>query len=132
MKIVAIICRILLGLIFVVFGFNGLHDFMHAPMPPAGSLPGQFMGVMGPVGWMHIVSFFEVLGGLLVLIGGTAPLGLCILGPILVNILAFHLLLTGGEGIIPGLVSTLLEIILIYAYRANFAGIFTYKAKPTA
>jgi len=104
---------------------------MHMPPPPAGSLPGQFMGVMGPTGWMHIVSFFQVLGGLLVLIGGTAPLGLCILGPILVNILAFHILLTGNQGIAPGLVSTLLEIILIYAYRANFAGIFTYRATPT-
>jgi len=132
MKIVAIICRILLGLMFVVFGFNGMHPFMPMQPPPAGTPPALFMGVMGPAGWMHLVAFFEFLGGLLVLIGGTAPLGLCILGPILVNILAFHLLLTGGAGIAAGLVATVLEIILIYAYRANFSGIFTYKATPTA
>jgi hypothetical protein len=65
------------------------------------------------------------------LFGGTAPLGLCILGPILVNILAFHILLVGGQGIAPGLVATVLEIVLIYCYRANFSGIFTYKATPT-
>jgi len=133
MKIVALICRILLGLMFVVFGANGIHPFIPmGPMPPAGSPPAQFMEVMMPSGWMHHVAFFQVLGGLLVLIGGTAPLGLVILGPILVNILLFHILLTGGHGIAPGLIATLLEIILIYAYRNNFAGIFSYKAKPTA
>jgi len=133
MKIVALICRILLGLMFVVFGANGIHPFIPmGPMPPAGSPPALFMGVMMPSGWMHHVAFFQILGGLLVLIGGTAPLGLVILGPILVNILLFHILLTGGQGIAPGLIATLLEIILIYAYRNNFAGIFSYKAKPTA
>jgi len=131
MKIVAIICRILLGLMFIVFGANILHPFMPAPPPPPGSPTAQFMAVMAPTGWMHVVGFFQLLGGLLVLIGGTAPLGLVILGPILVNILTFHSLLMGGQGIVPGLVATLLEIILIYAYRANFAGIFTYKATPT-
>ncbi len=131
MKYLYLICRILLGLMFVVFGANVMHPFMPAPPPPPGSPTAQFMAVMGPSGWMHHVGFFQFLGGLLVLIGGTAPLGLCILGPILVNILIFHVLFMGGHGIAPGLVATLLEIILIYAYRDNFAGIFTYKAKPT-
>lgn len=131
MKILALICRILLGLVFVVFGANILHPFMPMQAPPAGSPPAQFMGVMAPSGWMHHVGFFQLLGGILVLIGGTLPLGLCILGPIIVNILIFHITLAGGVGIGPGLVAALLEIILIYAYRANFAGIFTYKAKPT-
>ena len=91
MKYLYLICRILLGLMFVVFGANGLHPFMPAPPPPPGSPVANFMGVMIPSGWMHHVAVFQVLGGLLVLIGGTAPLGLCILGPILVNILIFHL-----------------------------------------
>jgi putative oxidoreductase len=131
MKILALICRILLGLMFIVFGANILHPFLPAPPPPPGSPTAQFMSVMAPTGWMHVVGFFQLLGGLLVLIGGTAPLGLVILGPILVNILTFHSLLMGGHGVVPGLVATLLEVILIYAYRANFAGIFTYKATPT-
>ena len=133
MKIVAIICRILLGLMFIVFGANILHPFLPPqPMPPAGSPPAQFMGVMMPSGWMGHVGFFQVLGGVLVLIGGTTPLGLCILGPIIVNILIFHTLLMGGHGIAAGLVALVLEIVLIYAYRNNFAGIFTFKAQPTA
>jgi uncharacterized membrane protein YphA (DoxX/SURF4 family) len=131
MKYLYLIVRILLGLMFVVFGANILHPFMPMQPPPAGTPPAQFMGVMGPTGWLHVVGVFQFLGGLLVLIGGTAPLGLALLAPVLVNILAFHLLLTGGHGIGPGLVATLFELILIYGYRANFAGIFTYKATPT-
>jgi putative oxidoreductase len=132
MKIVALICRILLGLLFVVTGANILHAFLPAPPPPPpGTLIAQLMAVMVPSGWMSCVGFFQLLGGLLVLIGGTTPLGLVILGPILVNILIFHILFMGGHGIGAGLFATLLEIILIYAYRSNFAGIFTFKAKPT-
>lgn len=131
MKWLYLICRILLGLMFVVFGANILHPFMPMQAPPAGSPPAQFMAVMAPTGWMTVVGLCQLLGGLFVLIGGTAPLGLVILGPVIVNILTFHSLLLGGHGIGPGLFVTLLEIILIYAYRSNFAGIFTYKATPT-
>ena len=131
MKYVYLVLRILLGLLFVYSGANILHPLKPMPMPPAGSLPAQFMAVMVPTGWMHLIGAFQLLGGLLVLIGGTAPLGLCLLAPVIVNILTFHLLLTGGKGIGGGVIATVLELILIYGYRANFAGIFTYKATPT-
>ncbi len=130
MKYLYLICRILLGLMFVIFGANILHPFLPMPAPPAGSTIAQFDAVMMSTGWMHHVGFFQFLGGLLVLIGGTTPLGLVILGPILVNILIFHVLLMGGHGIGIGLFATVLEIILICGDRANFAGIFTYKATP--
>jgi putative oxidoreductase len=133
MKIVALVCRILLGLMFVVFGANILHPFMPPqPLPPADSLPGHFFAAFGTSGWIKVVGLFQLLGGILVLIGGTAPLGLSFLAPVLVNILCFHLMLTGGAGIAPGLVVTILWLVVLYAYRANFAGIFTTKATPTA
>jgi len=131
MKVFTLICRVLLGLGFSVFGLNILHSFMPQPPMPEGSPVAQFMTVMGPSHWMSVVGAFQLLGGLLVLAGRTAPLGLVILGPILVNILAFHALLEGGNGIAPGLVFSAMEIFLIYAYRANFRGIFTTSAKPT-
>jgi len=132
MKIVAIICRILLGLMFVVFGLNGfLHFIPMGPMPPADSLPGHFFAAFAGSGWMKVVAALQVLGGLLVLIGGTLPFGLILLCPITFNILCFHILLTGGSGIGAGLAATVLELVLIYAYRANFAGILTTKATPT-
>ena len=133
MKIVVLICRILLGLMFVVFGANIIHAFLPAPPPPpADSLAGHFFTAFASSGWIKVVGVFQLLGGLLILIGGTAPLGLCFLAPVLVNILCFHLLLTGGVGIAAGLVATVLWLVVLYDYRANFAGIFTAKATPTA
>ena len=83
-------------------------------------------------GWLPIVSGLQVIGGLLVLLGVTAPIGLVILGPIIFNALLFHILMAGGHGIGPAAAAAVLEIVLIYAYRANFAGIFTVHARPAA
>ena len=132
MKVLAIICQVLLGLMFIVFGLNGFLHFipMNAAPPPPDSLPGKFMASMMGSGWMHIVSGLEVLGGLLVLVGVTAPLGLVILGPIIVNALLFHLLMAGGHGIGPAAAAAVLECVLVYAYRAYFAGLFTASARP--
>lgn len=131
MKIAVLIVRILMGLGFIVFGLNGLFPFLPQPPIPADTPIGMFMAVMVPSGWMKLIAFFQVLGGLLVLLGRTAPLGLCVLGPILVNILALHVFLDNWQNLIPGLVFTAFEIFLIYAYRDNFRGIFSLNAKPS-
>jgi uncharacterized membrane protein YphA (DoxX/SURF4 family) len=131
MKIATKAVRFIMGLGFVVFGANILHPFLPQPPMPEGSLPAQFMTVMGPAHWMSLVGLFQVVGGALVLIGGTAPLGLALLAPVLVNILAFHALLMGGGGIAPGLVFSALELFLLYSYRGYFAPLFTTNAEPT-
>jgi putative oxidoreductase len=130
MKFVPVVCRILLGLVFVVFGLNGLHQFMPGGLPPTGTPLGDWVAIMHSSRWMDVVAAFQVVGGLLVLFGGTVPLGLVILCPITVNILIFHLHLAGGHMMGPGLFVTVLELLLIYFYRANFAGILTTKARP--
>lgn len=88
MKIVTIIARILLGLVFVVFGLNG---FIHkaGQMPPGPG--GQFLTAMFQSHFVYAVCAFQIAGGLLLLIGRYVPLGLVILGPVIVNILLFHL-----------------------------------------
>jgi hypothetical protein len=131
MKILAIICRILLGLLFVVFGSNNFLHFMPVQMPSAGTPLAQWMSIMLSSGWLSFVAALEVIGGILLLIGGTVPLGLVILGPIIVNALLFHILLIAGTGVAAAAVAAVLEIVLIYAYRAHFAGIVTIHAKPT-
>jgi uncharacterized membrane protein YphA (DoxX/SURF4 family) len=125
-----LIGRVLLGTGFIIFGLNILHPFLNPPPPPAGSVTAQFVAVMVPSHWMALVGAVQLLGGLLVLAGRTAPLGLVLLGPILVNILAFHAFIQGGQGIAPGLVFSVLEIFLIYAYRSYFRAIFTANALP--
>ncbi len=130
MKIATLTVRVLLGLGFMVFGLNIMHPFLPQPPPVPGSLPAQYMAVMFPTGYMTVVGFFQFLGGALVLFGGTAPLGLVILAPILVNVLLFHICLMSGEGIAPGLVFSILEIFLIYAYRNHFRPLLSTTAKP--
>lgn len=132
MKYVVIVCRFLLGVPFMIFGLNMLHPFMPMPPMPPDSLPGKFMTVMGPSHWMMLVGVCELLGGLLVVLGRTTPLGLVILGPVLVNVLAFHIFLTGGHGLGMGLVLTVLEVFLIYAYRGYFLPFLRFDAKMEA
>lgn len=130
MKILVIICRVLLGAAFVLFGANILHPFL--PMPPMDpEAPATKMGmIMAQSHWMQLVGVFQLAGGLFVLLGRTAPLGLTLLAPVLVNILAFHIFLEKGVGIMPGLMCALLEIFLVFAYRSYFLPLFTFDAKP--
>ncbi len=132
MKIAVKIVRLVYGLGFTVFGANIIHPFL--PMPPMdpASPTAQFMAVMVPTHWMTMVGFFQLFGGLLVLSGGTTPIGLTLLGPVLVNILAFHVCIQHGAGLAPGLVFTGMELFLLYSYRSYFAPIFTTSAVPTS
>jgi putative oxidoreductase len=130
MKIAVVIVRILLGLGFTVFGLNILYPFLPQPPMEAGSLRAQFFTVMFPTHWMAVVGLFQLVGGLLVLSGRAAPLGLALLAPVLVNVLSFHILLDHGNGIAPGLVFSVLEGFLIYSYRGYFVPIFSMNAVP--
>ncbi len=90
-----------------------------------------YTAIMVPTHYMKLVGVFQLLGGLFVLIGRTAPLGLALLAPVLVNIIAVHVFLDNGQNMLPGLVLSVLEIFLIYVYRSNFAPLFSTNAKPT-
>jgi putative oxidoreductase len=121
MKIATVIARVLLGLTFVVFGSNAFFQFLPMPPPPPG-LAGDYTRVFLASGYVYVVGAFQVIGGLLLLIGRFVPLGLTILGAIIVNILTFHALMA-PEGFGPGIIVTILEVFLIWRYRGAFAGI---------
>ena len=123
MKIAAHIAATLLGLGFIMFSLMVLLNL--APMPK--DLPpmvAQFMGVFGPSGWLKFVKIFELTGGILVLIPKTRNFGLLILGPIVINIAAFHILVEHGEGFVPvPLVLGLLALFLLFCERQKFLGL---------
>jgi putative oxidoreductase len=125
MKIVSVVARYLLGLIFVVFGLNGFLNFIHQP-PPANPLAQQFLiAVIAS----HFAAFFfalQVLGGLLLLSGFFVPLALTLLAAELYNILAFHITLAPGAA--PALVASVLWVVVFLEYRGSFNGILG--AKP--
>src|SRR5712675_1998237 len=91
MKIVTIIARSLLGLLFVVFGLNAFLQFI--PMPPPKGLLGDFTKALFVSHYFYVVAVLQIAGGALCLLGRFVPLGLTLLGPVIVNILLFHLFL---------------------------------------
>jgi len=127
MKVAVLIARILLGLVFLVFGFDKLVPFIPAQLPAgdAGILAGLMMGHK----WMTFYGVVETTSGLLLLIGRFVPLALTLLAGMIVNILLFDITLA-PVGLPPGLVAGVLEVFLVYAYREHFAGIFDANAKP--
>ncbi len=126
MRIVAAIARILLGLGFLIFGANSFLNFMKGQLPPG--LAGQFLGALIASHYVYVTGFFMVAGGLLLLINRFVPLALVFLGPILVNILTFHLLMAPAT-IAPGLVFTILWFIVFYSVRGAFAPLFQPRAQ---
>jgi len=126
MKIVVLIARILLGLVFVVFGLDKLiHMFPVPPLPPG--VVGEYEHAMMATHYMVVVGVFEMAGGLLMIIGRYVPLGLCLLAPVIVNILIVDVLMM-PSGLVIGLVITLLWLLIFYRERAAFSGIFRAKA----
>jgi len=125
MKIVTLIARILLGLAFLVFGLNGFLDFLKGPMP-AGTA-GQFASALAATHYMHCISGLEVIAAVLLLVNRYVPLGLVLLGPIIVNILFFHLFMAPST-IGPGLLVTLLWFVVFASVRHAFSGIFQARA----
>ena len=122
MKTAVLIARILLGLVFFVFGLNFYLHFIPAQLPPGDA--GTLMGLMFKHGWFTFYGLLYVVGGLLILIGRFVPIGLVLLGPIIVNILLFHVTFDLAH-IGMGIVVAVLEIFLIYAYREHFRPLFT-------
>ena len=121
MRILTIVVRILLGLIFVFFGSNAFLHFLPMPPLPQG-VTGEYLHAFFASGYVYVIGGFQVIGGLLLLIGRFVPMGLTILGAIIVNIWAFHLLMA-PEGLPPAVVVTVLELFLVWSYRDRFAGI---------
>ena len=122
MKIVTIIARILMGLVFVVFGLNGLLNFLDTGPLPAG-LAGQFIVALAASHYFWVVAVVQIVGGALLLVNRYVPLALVLLGPVIVNILSFHVFLS-PSGVAPAIVVTILWLIVFYANRQHFAGIF--------
>src|SRR5882762_7083289 len=123
MKVATIIARVLLGLMFVVFGSNIFFHFipMTPPKPPP-PLATDFSKALMESHYMYVVGFLQVAGGLLLLIGRYVPLGLMLLGPVIVNILLFHIFLD-PTGLPMAIVVSVLALFLLWRYRSSFAGL---------
>jgi len=120
-RVAYIVARVLLGLMFTVFGLNGFLHFLPAPMPPG--LAGQFLGVIFQSGFYVLIFATQTVAGILLLAGRFVPFALALLAPVIANILVFHLTMAPA-GIAPGLVALVLWILAVFAARKHFMPLF--------
>ena len=126
MKKAQVVAGALLGLLFVVFGLNFFLSFIPMPPPPPeGSPPAMFFGAVYATGFLAFVKVLEILGGVLVAVPRTRPLGLLILVPIIVNIIAFHVFITAGAGVFdpPVVLIAVLAAFLVWSHRRGVAAL---------
>ena len=121
MKAATIISRLLLGLIFVTFGLNMFLNFIPMPPPPEGPAR-EFLTALFMSHYVYVVGALQVVGGLILLSGRWIPLGLTLLGPVIVNIVGFHVLMAPA-GLPMALVVSFLALFLLWRYREHFAGL---------
>jgi len=127
-RIATPIIRILLGLMFLVFGLNGFLNFM----PALKDMPPEILNVLGALtqaGYITVVSGAEVLVAIMLLANRFVPLALVLLAPIVVGIITFHIAMAPAT-IGPGIVVLLMELYLAWAYRGAFRPMLLAKASP--
>lgn len=121
---IAMISRYLLGLMFTIFGANGLMMAMTGngfiPMPPP---PPQMItimtGFMATGYLMGLVALLQFISGVLLLSGFYINAAIVFLGPIIVNILLIHVF-AERSGLPMAIFTTALFVILVASRWADF------------
>jgi uncharacterized membrane protein YphA (DoxX/SURF4 family) len=120
--------RVLLGLIFFVFGLNFFLHFI--PQPPPSGPAGAFAGALFATGYFFVVlKVIEIVSGALLLAGRFVPLVLAVLAPIVIHILLFHGFLAPA-GIPLAVVVLALELFLAWSYRSVYRPMLAARAAP--
>ena len=82
----------------------------------------EFMTALFISHYLYVVGALQVVGGLILLSGRWIPLGLTLLGPVIVNIVCFHVLMAPA-GLPMALVVSFLALFLLWRYREPFLGL---------
>jgi hypothetical protein len=135
MKTISSVSRILLGIVFTVFGLNGFLHFIPMGPPPSG-FAGQYLGALAMSHYLAVVFAFQLVAGILLLVNRYVLLALTTLAGILVNILLFHIFMAPA-GLPLAVFTAILWIGSVWNLRSAFAGLLqsritSQNAEPTA
>lgn len=122
---IVITARVLLGLMFLVFGLNGFLNFI--PSPPPTGVAAQFLGAMFVSHYLAAVFALQIVAGALLLANRFVPVALTILGALLVNIVLFHATMAPA-GFAPAVVAVALWAIVFAGERAAFRPLLAAKS----
>lgn len=115
----------LLGLAFLAASIPVLFNLVPFPKMPEGTPAAHFMAAFIPTGYVKFVKMFEFTGGLLVLVPRLRNIGLLLLGPVIVNIIAFSTLIDDPKHLINPIFGIILvcALFLLWDARRKFAGL---------
>ena len=126
MKHLPMLARVVLGLIFAVFGVIGLFEL--GPQPEMSEEAGAFMGAIMDTGYLWpVIKVSEIVCGVLLILGMFVPLALVVLAPIALNILLFHVFLA-PEGSVIGIVILVLGLYIAHQHRESYSAVLRRKA----
>ena len=120
MRIASTIARYLLGVVFLTFGLNGFLHFI--PMPPPTGVAAQFVGAIFVSRFYVVIFLLQIVPAVLLLVNRYVPLALTILGPVIFNILCFHIFMAPA-GLPLALFVTVLWILVVSSVWPAFKGI---------
>ncbi len=117
--------RVLLGLLFLVCGLNGLLNFLPQPTTPLPEGAVAFVTALIKTGYMlPLIAVTQLAVGTLLLANRYVPLALALLAPFIVNSIAFHLFLEPSGRVMAGLI-LVMELYLVWVYRSAYRLILT-------
>ncbi|HQZ26943.1 MAG: hypothetical protein KA250_11920 [Verrucomicrobiales bacterium] len=130
MKYLPTVAGVLLGLLFILSSSVVLFGLVPTPEIPEGTPVAAFFNAFGPTGYLTFVKVLELLGGILVTLPRTRNAGLLILGPILVNILAFHSFVAGDGILSPMLIGiSALALFLLWSERKAWLALLNLSSR---
>jgi len=110
---------------FFVFGLNPFLKFL--PMPPLEGVWGQFLGALFVSHFVWLVGATPVVSGALFLVGRYMALAIALSGPVVLNIIAYHLTMQ-PHGAQPAILAAICWLFLFWRYRESFAPLWVAKA----
>ncbi len=127
MRIAALISRILLGFIYLVFGLDYfLHFIPYQPLHTGNA--GAFIAGLKGTGYFYpMLKVIQIVGGACLMANLYAPFWAVVVFPISLNVLLFHTVLV-PSGWLMGVTLIVPNLLLGYAYRKYYNGMFTMKA----
>lgn len=127
MKYLPPIAGVLLGLCFLAASVPVLLNLDAAKPPPIpeGTPVWHFMQAFGPTGYVTFVKIFEFVGAIVVMIPRLRNIGLLLLGPVIVNIIAFHVLMDDPKHLLNPMIIVIVvcALFLLWNARKKFAGL---------
>lgn len=128
MKITVLISRVLLGVIYLIFGLDYFFKFIpYQPLHPG--VTGAFVAGLKGVGYFYpMIKSIQILGGLSLMFNRYAPFSAVVLFPISLNVLLFHTILV-PSGWLMGVTLMVPNVLLGFGYWKYYKAMFTMKAE---